>query len=120
MTTANLVISGFGKETKNYVLRKWHDGYGVGDFLATILEGWALDDLNFSSRSLVETLTSEADENDSDFDFELVAEKEGDGSLETEFQGIFTDWTWHCVFANEKQALITGTNGSEVWVKRIG
>lgn len=117
MTTANLVISNLTPKRKSYVLRKWSDGYDVGEFLKTILEGWKSDGFEFSLESLKETLESETGNPESDFDFEMVCENETDGCFETGFETIYTDWTWSCVLLNEKEALITGSNGSkfEIW-----
>ena len=115
MTTANLVLTSLAHERKSYVLRKWHNGYEVGEFLKRLLEGWQDCDAAFGLENVAEILTC----GEEDFDYEVVKEKEGNGKIKTGFETIDTNWTWSCVLINEKEALITGSNGSQVEVYKV-
>lgn len=71
-TRANLKLVSSNKNEKSYYLRKWHDGYGVGEFLKTILTGFKEDGEEIKIESLAEVLQSGLNsKEDSDFDYEL-------------------------------------------------
>ena len=119
-TRANLKLVSSNKNEKSYYLRKWHDGYGVGEFLKTILTGFKEDGEEIKIESLAEVLQSGLNcKEDSDFDYELLGSTEsGTEKFETGFETIFTDWVWTCFLIGNGDAVITGSDGStEVVIK---
>lgn len=119
-TRANLKLVSSNKNEKSYYLRKWHDGYGVGEFLKTILTGFKEDGEEIKIESLAEVLQSGLNcKEDSDFDYELLGSTEsGTEKFETGFETIFTDWVWTCFLLGNGDAVITGSDGStEVVIK---
>ena len=119
-TRANVKLVSSNKNEKSYYLRKWHDGYGVGEFLKTILTGFKEDGEEIKIESLAEVLQSGLNcKEDSDFDYELLGSTEsGTEKFETGFETIFTDWCWTCFLLGNGDAVITGSDGStEVVIK---
>ena len=119
-TRANLTLVSSNKNEKSYYLRKWHDGYGVGEFLKTILTGFKEDGEEIKIESLAEVLQSGLNcKEDSDFDYELLGSTEsGTEKFETGFETIFTDWCWTCFLLGNGDTVITGSDGStEVVIK---
>ena len=119
-TRANLKLVSSNKNEKSYYLRKWHDGYGVGEFLKTILTGFKEDGEEIKIESLAEVLQSGLNcKEDSDFDYELLGSTEsGTEKFETGFETIFTDWCWTCFLLGNGDTVITGSDGStEVVIK---
>ena len=94
-TRANLKLVSSNKNEKSYYLRKWHDGYGVGEFLKTILTGFKEDGE------------------------EIKIERSGTEKFETGFETIFTDWCWTCFLLGNGDAVITGSDGSTEVVIRV-
>ena len=120
-TRANLKLVSSNKNEKSYYLRKWHDGYGVGEFLKTILTGFKEDGEEIKIESLAEVLQSGLNcKEDSDFDYELLGSTEsGTEKFETGFETIFTDWVWTCFLLGNGDVLITGSDGSTEVVIRV-
>ena len=119
-TRANLKLVSSNKKEKSYYLRKWHDGYGVGEFLKTILTGFKEDGEEIKIESLAEVLQSGLNcKEDSDFDYELLGSTESETEkFETGVETIFTDWVWTCFLLGNGDAVITGSDGStEVVIK---